>query len=86
MVLASLALSGLCSAALVWSAASPVLFFGAGVLLFVGTVVLEGTATSLVRSRALQKEHSTAAKHGLPLPAGGGAATEVARCMQRWAM
>ncbi|PRW39266.1 MFS general substrate transporter [Chlorella sorokiniana] len=48
MVCAAVVLCTLCLAALAWAATAPPVFFAAGVLLFVGTVVLEGTATSLM--------------------------------------
>ena len=48
MVTGALLLCTACLLALTAAAASPLAFFGGGVLLFVGTVVLEGTATSLM--------------------------------------
>jgi hypothetical protein len=48
MVFGSLALCTLCLLALTASTASAAVFFGGGVMLFVGSVVLEGTATSLM--------------------------------------
>lgn len=51
LVLASLALCAGCLLALTAGAAGGVAFFVPGVLLFVGTVVLEGTATSLMVRR-----------------------------------
>ena len=48
MVFGSLALCTACLLALTASTASATVFFGGGVMLFVGSVVLEGTATSLM--------------------------------------
>lgn len=51
LVLSSLALCTLCLSALAAGAAwSTALYFGAGVLLFTSSVVLEGVATSLMVS------------------------------------